>query len=263
MAETTLADRAPVKARGAERREVSTLRIRALTLVAILAAWELLARSGLLYEDVVPPLEKVAVAFVYLLLSAETYRHLGVTAWEVLTGFAIGFAAGVAFGVLVGARRFLGDAAQPYVDGFATAPKIIFLPIVMLGFGTGIASKVALAALSAFFPVAINTAAGVRQIDPVLVRVGRSFRLTPLQMMFRIYLPAMRRSLVTSMRLGFGLAVIGCLLAEIKLSNAGLGHLAIEHYNNFRVPDLYAVLILVFVLAVGANTLMARLMPRY
>lgn len=251
MAETTLADRAPAKGVGAKRRGVSVTWIRLFTLAAVLAAWELLARSGLLYEDVVPPLEKVAVAFVHLILSAETYRHLGVTAWEVLTGFAIGFAAGVGLGV------------QPYVDGFATAPKIIFLPIVMLAFGTGIGSKVALAALSAFFPVAINTAAGVRQIDPVFVRVGRSFRLTPLQMMFRIYLPAMRRSLVTSMRLGFGLAVIGCLLSEIKLSNAGLGHLAIEHYNNFRVPDLYAVLILVFVLAVGANTLMARLMPRH
>jgi ABC-type nitrate/sulfonate/bicarbonate transport system permease component len=237
--------------------------IRAITLLAVLAAWELLARSGLLYQDVVPPLAQVAVAFVRLVLSAETYHHLAVTAWEVLAGFAIGFAAGVALGVPVGARRFFGDAVQPYVDGFATAPKIIFLPIAMLLFGTGIGSKVALAALSAFFPVAINTAAGVRQIDPVFVRVGRSFRLTPLQMTFRIYLPAMRRSLVTSMRLGFGLAVIGCLLSEIKLSNAGLGHLAIEHYDNFRVPDLYAVLILVFVLAVGANTLMARLMPRH
>ena len=260
MAETTLT---PLSRGVAAGGGVSSLRIRAVTLVAILAAWELLARSGLLYEDVVPPLEKVAVAFAHLIVSAETYRHLGVTAWEVLTGFAIGFAAGVAFGVPVGARRFFGAAVQPYVDGFATAPKIIFLPIVMLAFGTGIGSKVALAALSAFFPVAINTAAGVRQLDPVFVRVGRSFRLTPLQMMFRIYLPAMRRSLVTSMRLGFGLAVIGCLLAEIKFSNAGLGHLAIEHYNNFRVPDLYAVLILVFVLAVGANTLMARLMPRH
>ena len=261
MAETTLA-RSPVAGGRTERRGASTLRIRAGTLVAILAAWELLARSGLLYEDVVPPLAKVAAALLNLALDADTYRHLGVTAWEVGAGFGIGFAAGVAFGVPAGAQRFFGDAVQPYVDGFATAPKIIFLPIAMLFFGTGIASKMALGALSAFFPVAINTAAGVRQIDPVFVRVGRSFRLTPLQMMFRIYLPAMRRSLVTSLRLGFGLAVIGCLLGEIKLSNAGLGHLAIEHYNNFRVPDLYAVLILVFVLAVGANALMARLMPR-
>ena len=262
MAETALA-RPGATAGAGERRGLSVAAIRAVTLVAVLAAWELLARSGLLYEDVVPPLEKVAVACVSLILSPETYHHLGVTGWEVLTGFAIGFAAGVAVGVLVGARPFFGDAVQPYVDGFATAPKIIFLPIAMLLFGIGIGAKIALASLSAFFPVAINTAAGVRQIDPVFVRVGRSLRLTPLQMTFRIYLPAMRRSLVTSMRLGFGLAVIGCLLAEIKLSNAGLGHLAIEHYNNFRVPDLYAVLILVFVLAVVANTLMARLMPRH
>lgn len=234
-----------------------------ITLAIILAAWELLARSGLLYEDVVPPLEKVAVAFMQLLLDPDMYRHLAITAWEVGAGFAMGFAAGVAIGVPMGVRRFFGDAAAPYVNGFATAPKIVFLPIAMLLFGTGIASKVALGALSAFFPVAINTAASVRQVDPVLVRVGRSFRLSPLEMTLRIYLPALRRSLVTSMRLGFGLAVVGVLLAELKLSSAGLGHLAIEHYNHFRVPQLYAVLILIFVLAVAANSLMARLLPRH
>jgi ABC-type nitrate/sulfonate/bicarbonate transport system permease component len=233
--------------------------IRVITLVALAAAWEIAARSGLLYQDVVPPLEKVAVAFVQLLLDATTYRHLAVTAWEVLAGFAIGFAAGVALGVPMGARRLFGDALRPYVDGLATAPKIIFLPIVMLLFGIGIASKVALGALSAFFPVAINTAAGVRQLDPVLARVGRSFRLSGWQMATRIYLPAMRRSVVTSMRLGFGLAVVGTLLAEIKLSSAGLGFLANEHYGNFRVPELYALLVLIFILAIGSNSLMARL----
>jgi ABC-type nitrate/sulfonate/bicarbonate transport system permease component len=259
MAETALA--APARAAG-RGRGASIVRIRAITIAAALVAWELLARSGLLYEEVVPPLEKVAAAFVALLVTADTYRHLGVTAWEVGAGFVIGFAAGVACGVPMGARRFFGEAVAPYVNGLATAPKIIFLPIAMLLFGTGITSKIALGALSAFFPVVINTAAGVRQIDPVLVRVGRSFRLTALQMALRIYLPALRRSLVTSMRLGFGLAVVGVLLAEIKLSAAGLGHLAIEHYNNFRVPQMYAVLILIFVIAVGANAVLDRLAAR-
>jgi len=232
---------------------------RVATIAAAAVIWEIVARSGLLYEDVVPPLGKIATAFATLLLTPTTYYHLGVTAWEVLAGFALGFLAGVAFGVPMGARRLFGDAVGPYVDGFATAPKIIFLPIAMLAFGIGIASKVALAALSAFFPVAINTAAGVRQIDPVLVRVGRSFRLSAWQMTTRIYLPAMRPALVTSMRLGFGLAVVGTLLGEIKLSNAGLGFLANEFYSNFRIPDLYAVLLLVFILAVGTNSLMSRL----
>jgi NitT/TauT family transport system permease protein len=238
------------------------LALRLATVVVVLALWETVARSGWLYEDVVPPLEKVAAAFVRLVLDAETYRHLAVTAWEIGAGLTIGYAAGVAFGLLAGARRFVGDAVGPYVDGVATAPKIVFLPIVMLLVGTGIASKIALGALSAFFPVAINTAAGVRQLDPVLVRVGRSFRLSAWQMATRIYLPALRPSLVTSMRLGFGLAVVGVLLAELKLSSAGLGFLANEHYSHFRVPDLYAVLILVFVLAVGLNSLMGRFAGR-
>ena len=234
-------------------------RVRLATVAAALAAWEALARSGLLYAEVVPPLEKIAVACFALLASGSTYHHLAVTAWEVAAGLAIGYGAGVAFGLAAGARRFFGDAAAPYVNGLATAPKIVFLPIAMLFFGTGIASKVALGALSAFFPVAINTAAGVRQLDPVLVKVGRSFRLGRWQMARRIYLPALRPSLVTSMRLGFGLAVVGVLLSEIKLSSAGLGFLANESYANFRIAELYAVLVLVFALAVGVNSLLGYL----
>jgi ABC-type nitrate/sulfonate/bicarbonate transport system permease component len=236
--------------------------IRILTLIVMLAAWELLARSGLLYQDVVPPLENIALAFIKMMFEKETWGHFGVSAWEIGGGLAIGYIAGVAFGLACGARRFFGAAVAPYVDGIATAPKIVFLPIVMLLLGTGIGSKLALGALSAFFPVTINTAAGVRHINPVLVRVGRSFRLSHWQMATRVYLPALRPSLVTSLRLGFGLAVVGVLLAEIKLSSAGLGFLANEFYSHFRIPDLYAVILLIFLVAVGANSLMGRFAER-
>ena len=241
---------------------MAATQIRALTLVLVLALWEAVARSGLLYQDVVPSLIKIATAFVRMLLEAETWRHFAVSAWEIGAGLAIGYVLGVLFGLVAGTRRFFGAAVAPYVDGIATAPKIVFLPIVMLLVGTGIGSKLALGALSAFFPVAINMAASVRHINPTFVRVGRSFRLTRWQMATRIYLPALRPSLVTSLRLGFGLAVVGVLLAEIKLSNAGLGFLANEHYSHYRVPDLYAVLVLVFIVAVGLNSLMGRFAER-
>jgi NitT/TauT family transport system permease protein len=238
---------------------MSVTAIRLTTLIVTLAVWELVSRSGWLYEDVVPPLEKIALALGRLLIDPLTYRHLAVTATEVTAGFALGLAAGTVFGLVAGARRFFGDATAPWVDGLATAPKIVFLPIVMLLVGTGVPSKIALGALSAFFPVAINTAAGVRQLNPVFARVGRSFRLGAWRMATRVYLPALRPSLITGVRLGFGLAVIGVLLAEIKLSNAGLGFLANEHYSNYRIPDLYAVLLLVFALAVGLNSLLGRM----
>ncbi len=241
---------------------MAATQIRVLTVLALLALWEAVARSGLLYQDVVPSLVKIAGAFGRMLFEPQTWRHFGVSAWEIGGGLAIGYALGVLFGLVAGTRRYFGAAVAPYVDGIATAPKIVFLPIVMLAVGTGMGSKLALGALSAFFPVAINTAAGVRQVNPVFVRVGRSFRLSRWQMATRIYLPALRPSLVTSLRLGFGLAVVGVLLAEIKLSNAGLGFLANEHYSHYRVADLYAVLALVFLVAVGLNSLMGRIAER-
>jgi ABC-type nitrate/sulfonate/bicarbonate transport system permease component len=241
---------------------MAATQIRILTLVVILAIWEAVAWSGLLYQDVVPSLLKIAVAFFNLFLDKETYRHFAVSAWEIGAGLTIGYILGVLFGLVAGTRRFFGAAVAPYVDGIATAPKIVFLPIVMLLVGTGMNSKLALGALSAFFPVAINMAASVRQVPPIFVRVGRSFRLSRWQMATRIYLPALRPSLITSLRLGFGLAVVGVLLAEIKLSNAGLGFLANEHYSHYRVPDLYAVLVLVFLVAVGLNSLMGKFAER-
>lgn len=230
-------------------------------MLAAALLWEGVARSGWLYEDVVPPLTAVARAFVVLLASGETYPHLAVTAWEVAAGFAIGLTTGVGFGILTGARPFFGRAVQPYVNGLATAPKIIFLPIVMLLFGVGIASKIALGALSAFFPVTLNTAAEVRGINPVLIRVGKSFRLSPLQMLRKIYLPALLGPIVVSMHLGLGVAIIGVLLAETKLADRGLGFLAIDHYNHFRIPELYALLLFIFILAIAANVLIGRLSP--
>lgn len=237
-------------------------RVRLLTLLAAALLWEALARSGWLYEGVVPPLTAVMHAFITLIITGDTYSHLAVTAWEVAAGFGIGLVTGVAFGIWMGARPFFGRAVGPYLDGLATAPKIIFLPIVMLFFGVGITSKIALGALSAFFPVALNTAAGMRAINPVLIRVGFSFRLTRLQMVRKIYLPALLDPIIVSMRLGLGVAIIGVLLAEIKLADRGLGFLAIDHYNQFRIPQMYALLLFIFILAIAANVLIGRLSRR-
>ncbi len=137
-------------------------------------------------------------------------------------------------------------------------PKIIFFPIMIMWFGVGPGSKVAMGTLSCFFPVALNVAGGMREIEKVLIRVGRSFRANTWQMVTKIYLPAMRQPVVNGVRLGLGVAVIGTLLAETKLSNRGIGFLIINAYSTFDMPRMYALLILLFVVAIGANALVAR-----
>jgi len=233
--------------------------LRLAIILAVLAAWEFLAHSGWLYRDVVPSLLSIGHALFKLLSDPNYYFNLGVTAAEIGTALAIGGTAGLIAGLLLGGNRFLSSAFEPYLYYLGPTPKIIFFPIMIMWFGVGPESKVALGTLSCFFPVALNVAAGMRQIDKVLVRVGRSFRASTLQMVQKIYLPAMRHPIINGVRLGFGFALIGTLLAETKLSNKGIGFLIIQTYSIFDMPGMYAMLIVLFVLAIGANALIGKL----
>jgi NitT/TauT family transport system permease protein len=237
----------------------ATLGIRVATVLVIWAAWEALARSGLVYEGIVPSSLAVAASMVRQLMGSEIYLDALQTGYEVVAGFAVGTAAGVGIGLLLGSRRFADRAAAPYLQGLAATPKIVFLPILMLMLGVGAGSKIGMGALSAFFPVAIATAEGMRGVDPVLLRVARSFNASTWQTVRTVLLPSLAEPIITGMRLGLGVAIVGVLLAEIKFAKAGLGHLAIQHYNFLRVADMYAVLLVTFALALAANALMGTL----
>src|SRR6202040_4481618 len=96
---------------------------------------------------------------------------------------------GLAVGLALGASKLLGRAYEAYLYYLGPTPKIIFFPVMIMWFGVGAGSKIAMGAVSCFFPIAISTASGMRQIDRVLIRVGRSFRAIAWQMVTKIYLP--------------------------------------------------------------------------
>ena len=200
-----------------------------------------------------------ATPSVALLIDPQYYWNLGVTAAEVGAALAIGGISAVVVGLVLGANKFLSRAYEPYLYYLGPTPKIIFFPIMIMWFGVGPPSKVALGVLSCFFPIALSVAAGMRQIDPVLIRVGKSFRANAWQMATKVYLPAMRHPIINGIRLGLGVALIATLLAETKLSNRGIGFLIIQAYSLFDMPRMYAMLIVLFVLAIGANAVVGRL----
>ncbi|MFO1324606.1 MAG: ABC transporter permease [Burkholderiales bacterium] len=235
------------------------LALRTAIVVAVLALWEAVAESGLLFRDVVPSLAAIGRALGRTLASADFYANLGVTLGEIGVALAIGGLAGLAVGILLGGSRFLSRAYEPFVYYLGPTPKIIFFPVMIMWFGVGSGSKIAMGALSCFFPIVISTAAGMRGIDVTLIKVGRSFRASAWQMATKIYVPAMRAPIVNGVRLGLGVAIIGTLLAETKLSNKGIGYLIIQSYSTFDMPRMYALLIVLFVLAIGANAVIGRL----
>jgi NitT/TauT family transport system permease protein len=236
--------------------------VRAAIVGAVLIGWEALAESGLLFRDVVPSLAAIGAALARVLASADFYANLGVTAGEIGVAMAIGAAAGLAVGIALGANRFLSRAYESLLYYLGPTPKIIFFPVLIMWFGVGSGSKIAMGALSCFFPIALSAASGMREIESVLIRVGRSFRASTAQMVTKIYLPAMRAAVVNGVRLGLGVAIIGTLLAETKLSNRGVGYLIIQAYSTFDMPRMYALLIVLFALSIGVNAGIERLSRR-
>jgi len=238
-------------------RPVTALRL--VIIVAVLALWQLIAISGLLYRDVVPTLPAIGAALYKTLSDPGFYLHLATTAYEIAIALLIGGLSGIAVGIVLGASKLMARAYEALLYYLGPTPKIIFFPVMIMWFGVGAGSKIAMGAVSCFFPIALNVAAGMREIDPVLIRVGKSFRANPWQMVTKIYLPAMRYPVMNGLRIGLGVALIGTLLAETKLSNRGIGFLVIQAYSLFNMPQMYSLLIVLFVVSIGANALIGRL----
>lgn len=262
MSASTPIDSSATRARLAIRGKYGAARVwrlRLAIIVGFVIAWEALSASGLLFRDVVPSWVHIGRALFVLLSSADFYTNLSITAGEIGLAVLIGGVSGLAVGIALGANRFLSHAFEALLLYLGPTPKIIVFPVIIMWFGVGSGSKIAMGALSCFFPIAVSAAAGMRQIDRVLIKVGQSFRATYWQMVTKIYLHAMREPIINGIRLGLGVAIVGTLLAETKLSNKGLGYLVIQAYALFDMPKMYALVIALFVLAVGANVALERL----
>ena len=245
--------------------DFSILRIRAVTIILLLLAWEgvaMLGNAQILYADVVPSTWKIVAAIWTELVSASFYNDLGVTFAEHIVGFICGSVIAIGLGIAMGSNPFLRKAIEPYLNAIGSTPKIIFLPIIFLFFGTGIEGKMAKGALSAFFPVVFTTTLGMTLISPVLIKVGKSFNLSHWQMVRKIYIPAMINPVITGLRLGMAITVIGVLVAELKIANAGLGFRLSNYYEQFNIAGMYALIVIIFALAAFANIGMTRLQDR-
>ena len=240
-------------------RRLPAWRLQFVTLLAIWALCEAIAASGLFYEGVVPSLFTVVAALARLFADPQFWSNLSVTGMEIGVAFAMGGGAGLLIGLLLGGNRFLGAALEPYLAALAATPKIIILPIVYLMFGIGPGSKIAIGAFACFVPVALSTASGMRQINPVLIRVGRSLDLSRWQLVHKIYLPALVQPVAVGLLIALGAAIAVCLIAEIKFSRIGLGAMVIDSFNRSRFAEVYAVLIVIISLAVAGNVLVDRI----
>jgi NitT/TauT family transport system permease protein len=210
-------------------------------LVVVLILWEVVVRTEVVNEIILPLPEDVAAAFVDLLRSPFFWQATAITLQETALGFLVGCGLGFVMGVSVASVKVIRQAFYPYAVAFQNTPRVAFAPILVTLFGFDIWSKVALAAAICFFPTLLNVMVGIQTVDEDAKTVMRSYGASTWQMFRKLTLPAALPLIFAGLKLGMSFALIGAIVAEFVGAARGMGVL-IETFNfQLDVAEAYAV----------------------
>jgi NitT/TauT family transport system permease protein len=227
------------------------------TLLVLAAVWEVAGRlSNFLY---LPPLSAVLSALAGLIADGTIARELAASLFALAVGMIIAILIGVAIGALMGIFPTARATLDVYVDAMMAAPTVAFVPLFILLFGLGFPTRVATVVLFAIFPLIINTQAGVRAVDEVLVEMGRSFGARRAQMFRELRLPMAYPHLHAGLRMGVARGVDGMMTGEVLIAAVGLGGLLGRFGNAFTMDKLYAVILVLLAMVIAAERLVTFL----
>jgi NitT/TauT family transport system permease protein len=213
-------------------------------LIIFLAAWEWGPSLLGIPPFIVPPASMVYQEFIRMLSVNHLMFHTGVTAIEVLAGFALGSLLGAVFGYVLGISPVAEFALSPYILALQIAPKVAFAPLFILWMGFTIYPKILVAILIVFFPVMVNVLTAIRGIDPDLINLARSFTATRSQVFWKVEFPSSMPPMFASLRIGATLAVVGVVVGELVGGNAGLGYLLSFGEGQANTPMVFVCILM-------------------
>jgi sulfonate transport system permease protein len=215
-----------------------------LIVPAVLAvSWELAVRFGLSNGRLVPPPSVIYATFMELAKTGELQRHAAATVARVAAGFGLGVAAGTVLGAITGYSSLTRRLLDPTLQALRAIPSIAWVPLFILWLGIFEASKVTLIAVGVFFPVYLGVMGAVMSVDRKVVEVGRAFRLSGVQMVRRILLPAVLPSYVVALRSGLGLGWMFVVAAEFMGASEGLGFLLVDGQQLGKPAQIVAAIV--------------------
>jgi NitT/TauT family transport system permease protein len=179
-----------------------------------------------------------------------------------LSGFAIGIAVGVLLGIVIGSSRLAYAGLYPLLIGINSVPKAAIVPIFVLWMGIGQAPAIATAFLLSFFPIAVNVAIGLATVEPELEDVLRSLGATRLDILRKVGLPRTMPFFFASLKVSVTLAFVGAVISETIASNDGIGYLMMQSASQFRVPLMFAGLMVIAAMGIATYLIFALIERR-
>ncbi|HQV29362.1 MAG TPA: 1,4-dihydroxy-2-naphthoate octaprenyltransferase [Thermoflexales bacterium] len=224
----------------------------------VLVVWEILVKVGILDVRFFAPPSEIAGRLAQLVNDGTMWRETAVTMRRVLVGFTLASVPAVLLGILMGINRPIRLFFTPLISAMYPVPKIALVPMIILIFGIGETAKYAVSVISVFFLVALNTVAGVTQVDQKYFDIARNSGARGWDLIWTVALPGALPSILTGLNLALGFALTVVVGTELLLPQGGLGALIWQSYQVYDVPTIFATLIVVAVLGWGTNELMGE-----
>lgn len=224
-----------------------------VAILAFLAVWELVSRTGLVDSIFLPPVSRVVVTWFELALDGQLWENLGASLARALAGFAIALLIAVPLGLIIGWYRAADELLTPLLEVFRNTAALALLPVFVLLLGLGETSKISLIVFACVWPVLLNTISAVRTVDPLLIKSARSLGFGSAAVFGKIVLPASVPTVFTGIRLAAAGSILVLVAAEMVGAKAGLGYLINAAQYNFEVPQMYAGIVTISLLGIAFN----------
>jgi len=251
---------AEVAAARRRRRRMQVTAIRIASLALVLVVWEVF--GGKIDPVLFTTPSAVGRAGVDMIRSGELWTYLWPSLIVLAVGLAIAIAIGIATGLLLARFWVLDVALGVYITFLYSIPAVALVPLIVLWAGYETTAKIVVLFLFAFFPMAINTYQGVKNVDPRLIEVGRAFRCTERQLWWNLVLPGALPFIVTGLRLAVGRGLIGMVLADQYTAISGIGYLIVRAAGTYQVDKMFVPIVTLGVLGVTLTALLRVLERR-
>jgi ABC-type nitrate/sulfonate/bicarbonate transport system permease component len=229
-----------------------------VSVVGVLALFDILPRIGLLPRDHFPPITETLGTLGEQLGEASFWEAVGNTLQGWALGLGIAAALAIPIGIVIGSSRLLYRATRGLIEFLRPIPSVALIPLAILIYGTGLQSKVFLAAFAAFWQLLVATLYGVQDVDPVATDTARSFGFSRRQRLFRVTLPSAVPYIATGLRIASAVSLILTVTAELVIGSAGLGRSINVARSGGNVELMYALIISTGILGVLLNGIFVR-----
>lgn len=231
--------------------------VRALVVIALFILWEIAGHTVLDPHFLSPP-STIINAMPRVLGDPGVQKALWASFYELVIAFAIAVVAGVAIGLPIGLHGFTRRVSLPLILLIYSIPQVTILPLFVLYFGIGAGSKIAFGVSHGIFAILLNVVAGVQSVEEAHLTAARAMGATRIQIIRRVVLPHMTPSLFAGLRLAMSGTLLGVLLAELYVSQGGIGYYSRVFADSFDPPGTFALVTSLAIMAIGLNEIVRR-----